>query len=382
LRLDGESVKQVKFFVSYAGKKGKEFASKLVTKINGTPNHDAWTYNNDNYVIGDGVWDEIYPQIDDRDIMIVITNESTKDSINQKNEYTRALSKGKIVFAFVKVGVDLPSELSSRNKGVFEEASFDDACDGLTHDLEIFIKRLGSNYSEVLSNIKSDLIKISKYEKDAAIKRVVEPCSTINAINIKEDIRATVNIKVITDIVKKALVGDIDPLIRFYFQIGNILNVNNYGLEGTIDKKLYKIAEDDLEANRATLKDLSENFVVTQNNISRLRDYFFGLNSSNILKEVFKPKSFEDEKANGVMRLVLLSLEPIKAAMEKDFQYCLDNLDEQWENKLILSQTDSVIFEALFDRLSKVSDNQVRLTPSEIAQLINLTNKLPKSGDN
>ena len=125
----------MRIFICYPGENGRKLALQLMAKINKDKRNDAWTYDNPNYTIGDGVWVQIYREIDNRECMIVITNETTQNNINQENEYTYGLKKELLTFAFAKHGTIIPDKLKARNVGWFDESSFDKDCSRLIQDL-------------------------------------------------------------------------------------------------------------------------------------------------------------------------------------------------------------------------------------------------------
>src|SRR4030042_1563258 len=106
----------MRIFISDSGEKGKRLASQLATRIK-VCGHDVWTYNNSNYTYGDIAWCEIYSEIINRDLMIVIIDESAQGNNNQENEYTFALKNGLMTFALVRNGVSIPDKLKGRNVG-------------------------------------------------------------------------------------------------------------------------------------------------------------------------------------------------------------------------------------------------------------------------
>lgn len=124
----------MKVFISYCGD-SKRLAEQLTERMVQS-NIDAWTYSDPYYKYGSNAWKEIYREILVREWMIVLNTECTTKSTNQKNEWKHALKNGNMVFAFSKVGVKRPKDLSPRNEGYFDENDFDAKCEKLIKDLK------------------------------------------------------------------------------------------------------------------------------------------------------------------------------------------------------------------------------------------------------
>lgn len=82
-----------------------------------------------------------------------------------------------------------------------------------------------------LEDIKSDLLYLNKYQREAASKRSKQVCPKEVAMRIHDDFFLIFDVNVVISIFEKFIAKDIDPLIDFFKKFGDIVDGNEYGLK-------------------------------------------------------------------------------------------------------------------------------------------------------
>lgn len=186
-----------------------------------------------------------------------------------------------------------------------------------------------------LYEIKDDLIILNSREKEAAAKRVKESYSEEIAIRIYDNFVATFggNIaSIVTNVIKKIVQKqNTDPLIEFYKKLGDILDSVNFGLKRLLeDDNLYKTTLEDLAKQRVRIKGSKKKRTIIQDNVARVRDISYGLNSSVILRGVL---TYLPSERLQLLSMVVINLEGIEKSMETTLSAMLNDLENEWKVK-------------------------------------------------
>ena len=110
----------------------------------------------------------------------------------------------------------------------------------VTRSKEVKIKN-----TEILADIKSDLVALNAVESDIANTKLKTPCSSEKATQICNDFISVfgrnvvkLNKEILQNLISK---GSVDPLIDFFTKLASILDSNQYGLKVDLgDSALYK----------------------------------------------------------------------------------------------------------------------------------------------
>lgn len=184
-----------------------------------------------------------------------------------------------------------------------------------------------------LEDIKTDLTNMNMCEREVATKKAEQVCPEETAKQIYDDFVAlfgedlvTFTISLIQEITSK---HDIEPLIEFFKNMGEILDTNSYGLKAElIDNDLYNSSRMDLSQKRLKLKMGKKKKATTQTNIHRVSLLTYGLNSLIVLRGSLNSVP----EAKGIMPAVIkITLEGIETATEKILTQMLDDLENEWK---------------------------------------------------
>lgn len=210
-----------------------------------------------------------------------------------------------------------------------------------------------------LEDIKSCLITMNMYEREAATKKAKQQCPENTAKQIHDDFFVIFDADAFISIIQKAIMNDIDPLIDFFKKFGDILDGNEYGLKGDLeDIELYKSSRRDLGQKRQKLHTTKERKAITQKNINRVRALTYGLNSSIILRGVLRSAPKTNGMVHPAIRIVLVGLEGIEALVENSLAEMLDNLENEWEVNIDTTQVDTSQLQVLFELLSTLDKSK------------------------
>lgn len=201
---------------------------------------------------------------------------------------------------------------------------------------EIFTKTSESN-TRLLEDIKSDLLKLSVCERDTATEKAKQICSNEIAKRIYDDCTAIwgKDFGIIIRIVKSIFVNhDLDPLINFFKEIGDILDSNDYGLKAELQKnEAYKSYRMDVAQKRLRIKMGKKKSAIIQKNIDRVYSLTYGLNSSILLRAVFNSmaKVKMPQAKKKVLAVIRVTLEKIETETEKVLNAMLNDLESEWK---------------------------------------------------
>lgn len=106
-------------------------------------------------------------------------------------------------------------------------------------------KQDSNKNTTTLEEIKSDLLKINLYQREAAIQKLKQVCSEEKAMKIYDDFVALfgpdLKVSAISRIQRIVVNRDIDLLLDFFKKFGDILNSNDYGLKTELENnEVYK----------------------------------------------------------------------------------------------------------------------------------------------
>lgn len=192
-----------------------------------------------------------------------------------------------------------------------------------------------------LQDIKKDLLMISTYERDVATEKANQKCPKKTAEQIYEDwcsIRGRDFHKFIVSIIQSVVVNhDLDPLINFFKEIGDILDSNGYGLKVELQKnEAYKSYRMDVAQKRLNLKAGKKKSTIIQKNIDRVYSLTYGLNSSIVLRAIFNsmPKAMLEampEAKRKALAVIRVTFESIETETDKVLNAMLNDLEKEWK---------------------------------------------------
>ena len=185
--------------------------------------------------------------------------------------------------------------------------------------------------SKLLDEIKSLLVEIDECERDAAtrkgkqkFKRGVIEQITKNAVEIYGNL-----FSFLTSMVDNVLgEGNIDYLIGFLAQFGDIMDAEDCGLKSELSgTETYTKLNTDLAKKRANLEGRRKKRDIIEKNIDRVRALTYGVNSSRVFREVIK----SIPEAKNLPRYIMVRLESMEAAMQRLLPKMLRTLDTEWK---------------------------------------------------
>jgi len=182
-----------------------------------------------------------------------------------------------------------------------------------------------------LEDIKSDLVTMNVREREIAVKKGKQPCPEETAMQIFDDFIVLFGSDIATSInsIIQRIINnrDIEPLIEFFKQFGDILDSNGYGLKIDLENdEVYKSSRIDLDQKKLKLKMRKKERDITQRNIDRASSLTYGLNSSILLRYIL-------DSIPGVKRevptIIRVTLEGIETMTEKVLTKMLNDLDKE-----------------------------------------------------
>jgi hypothetical protein len=182
-----------------------------------------------------------------------------------------------------------------------------------------------------LEDIKSDLVTMNAREREIATKKGNQPCPKETAGQIYDDFSALFpSDTVINSITQRVTRNhDIEPLIEFFRQFGDILDNNGYGLKMDLENdEVYKSSRMDLAQKKLKLKMGKKEKDITQRNIDRVSSLTYGLNSSILLRHILN--SIPEVKSR-VPTIIRVALESTETITEKMLTKLLNDLDKEWK---------------------------------------------------
>ena len=180
-----------------------------------------------------------------------------------------------------------------------------------------------------LEDIKSDLVTMNACERGIAIRKGKQPCSEETAGQIYDDFIALFSPDTINSIIQRVISNrDIEPLIEFFKQFGEILDSNGYGLKVDLENdEVYKSSRISLAQKKLKLKMRKKKRNITQENIHRVSLLTYGLNSSILLRHILNSVP---ETKRSVPTNLRITLESIETTTEKVLPRLLNDLDKEW----------------------------------------------------
>jgi hypothetical protein len=190
----------------------------------------------------------------------------------------------------------------------------------------------GKPYKEIklVDDIKTDLVNMSVIERNTATRissQIDLPQETV--IQIGEDYEAVLGdfLSSLSKFIDVALNKDYDTLIKYFYAVAEILDMNKAGLKfALIDNEQYKASKLDLEQKRLHLKPAKKH-KFTQPNIVRVEKLSYGVNSHIILRGIFT--KFRDQ-VKEIPTEIWETLEGIENASETILKAMLDDLEGDW----------------------------------------------------
>ncbi|MFC2047361.1 hypothetical protein ACFLTK_03710 [Chloroflexota bacterium] len=193
-------------------------------------------------------------------------------------------------------------------------------------------KEIKLKNTELLAGIKSDLIKIDKYEREAATAMSSQVFPKGTAMRIYKDFvslhgDAFVFIRnLIDNVVNKR---DIDYLLSFFQNNADILDKNDCGLKIELSaNKAYNDCHTGLAQKRAELKLKKEKKAIIQKNINRICLLTYGVNSYIIFRSISKTLPKESKQ---VFSGVFIVMESAETQLRTLFSRMLDDIEIEWK---------------------------------------------------
>ncbi|MCJ7743873.1 MAG: hypothetical protein MUO99_04855 [Dehalococcoidales bacterium] len=142
------------------------------------------------------------------------------------------------------------------------------------------VRKIVGNAKE-LDSIKTNLVAIEKYERDAAIKQSKGQYANSLRARIQKDFYTYFSVSTMESIFQQALrKRNIDPMLDFYKKFGDILDANECGLKLQLQGiPQYGTTLADLTNKSVTLHLTKKKVDIVQGNISRVLKGGYGLNS-------------------------------------------------------------------------------------------------------
>jgi len=187
--------------------------------------------------------------------------------------------------------------------------------------------------ASLLEGVKSHLVTLIAYERDAATIKAKVPCSKETVEQIYDDFTSIFGVSVVSVIVSVlqeiVCTGSVDLLIAFFKKFGDILDSNGYGLKAELEKiDLYKSSRTDLAQKMVKLKMGKGRKLITQGNIDRVRSLSYGLSSSVLLRSVLDSVP---EAKDIVPPVIRVTLESVEVVAEQTLNTMLNDLENEWK---------------------------------------------------
>ncbi len=181
-----------------------------------------------------------------------------------------------------------------------------------------------------LEDIKNDLITLNTLERAEAHNKAKELCPVETAKQIYNDYNYMFDLQnMMTNMIRILMNRDIDWLINYCRNVGNILDNNKYGLKrGLEDNAEYREARTDLAKKRVNLKRNKKKKQTIQNNIERTKAFSYGMNSHILLRKAINDTPELVGTAPAELRMVL---ENIENSTEIVLNTILNDLENEWK---------------------------------------------------
>lgn len=184
--------------------------------------------------------------------------------------------------------------------------------------------------SKLLDEIKVLLVEIDACERNAAVKKGKQKCPRKVIEQITEDaVEIYGNLfSFVTSMVDNVLgEGNIDYLIGFFAQFGDIMDAEDYGLKAELSEtQTYSKLNTDLAKKRANLE-RGKSEAIIEKNVDRVRALTYGINSSRVFREIIK----SNPEAKNLPTEIMVKLESMEAAMQRLLPKMLRTLDSEWK---------------------------------------------------
>lgn len=216
---------------------------------------------------------------------------------------------------------------------------------------------------EKLDSIKDSLIAIGNYQREAAINQSgLMPSNTVKA-RITQDALTLYPISQVESLIQTGIkTNNADPLISFYKKFGDILDANNCGLKVQLQNTpAYNKALDDLTSKSVTLRFRTKKRELIQNNVNRVLDGGYGLNSGIILRSMLKTSHPRNKTEGDAMHILIVGLENLENIGRAFLTYGLGHLDTKWKPNFSAEQLKSPEMQVMLDRVSKLNKKSFRV---------------------
>jgi hypothetical protein len=179
----------------------------------------------------------------------------------------------------------------------------------------------------LLDDIKADLVNMNVIERNTATKISLQidlPQETVTQIG--EDYEALLG-DFPSTLISVALSKDYSALIKFFYTVGEILDMSKAGLKHVlVNNEEYKASKLDLEQKRLRLQP-AEKHRFTQANIIRVEQLSYGVNSHIILRGILT--KFKDQ-IKEIPAEIWHALEGIENASGSTLTVMLNDLEGDW----------------------------------------------------
>jgi hypothetical protein len=209
---------------------------------------------------------------------------------------------------------------------------------------------------EKLDAIKKDLVTLNKYEQEAATIRSKKKCSVHIMARINDDFNALYPIPALQSIIQQAYSKNIEPLLGFLQSVGDILDANGYGLKDVLQNiPAYGNTLDDLTNRLVTLPLGEKKGELIKANATRIRKAGYGLNSSIVLRAIYKRIQPRNRNEANAAHSVVVQMEALER-MVRDFTTDgLKQLDRKWKFRFIPEEPITSQTQVVLNRASKLN---------------------------
>lgn len=207
-----------------------------------------------------------------------------------------------------------------------------------------------------LDAIKSDLIAIDKYEKDAAVAQGKAPYSNSQIASIENDFNSLYTISAFEAVIQQVISGNVEPLFEFFRAIGDILDASGCGLKLQLQSiSQYGDTSASLTGKLVTLRIRTKKRELIRSNVIRLQKAGYGLNSGMVLRGMLKRARPRTKNEQAVARSVVVGLEALENMGREFLTYGLSHLDSQWKLRYNPEQLMPSRTEVILGRVSTLS---------------------------
>jgi len=192
--------------------------------------------------------------------------------------------------------------------------------------------------AQILEDIKTDIIKMDEYQREAAVIKAKGECPENITIQINKDlisIYGRFEESALTWVNHISSTRDTKSLVKYFQNIGNVMDSNDYGLKLALEyHEQYKSTQSDLDHRQIRLKYKRKKRAIVHNNINIACTLIYGLNSSIIFKRSIDAFPQRNKLKH---RLINATLEDVENLAKNTLTAMLNDLES--ECKIITNGT-------------------------------------------